>query len=173
MGSDPGLSDQNLDEMLAVDGEFRAEKSYVAAQLFACEAKIRDANGSIEAAEFYLRFLYLLLKSCPRMDDELKAEAAFAIDQNLEGLRDQAMSPEFYRLLAAHFESRGKFAKAEDAVFELAECEPEEALAVGVAFYKRALAKTDDELERGNLPRGEVREGLQELRTKCGAKPPN
>ena len=157
-----GLSDQALDDILAVGKERYAEKSFAAAQLLACEAKIRDANDSVEAKELRLRCLHILLRAFPRMDDELKTEAASAIDQNLESL--PLLPAEMCQLLIRHFECQGEYSRAEDLLFELAENEPEETLQIGLAFYERIQARTDEELERGNLPRSEVEEGIRDLR---------
>jgi len=66
--------------------------------------------------------------------------------------------------------SGGKYARSEDRLFELAKRRPEEGLQVGIPFYERLLKKTDQELERGNLPRNEVKEGLEELKARCHAQ---
>ncbi len=160
-----GLSEQALENMLAVDGERYPEKAFAAAQLFACEGKIRDADESVEAKVLYLRSLRLLLRAFPRMDDEVKNEATAAIDQTLKVLLP--LPPKMCELLVAHFECQGEYSKAEDLLFALAPHEPEDALRIGLAFYERILPRTDEELGRGNLPRSEVEEGILDLRMKC------
>jgi tetratricopeptide (TPR) repeat protein len=65
--------------------------------------------------------------------------------------------------LAAYYEARGRFAKAEDAIFEWAQSGDPSVFAFGRAFYDRLEAQSDAELERGGLPRAEVRNGRLEL----------
>jgi hypothetical protein len=96
----------------------------------------------------------------------LKTEAGSTIDQILSRLGNQDLPTDIYRLLIPYHEYTGEYSKAEDCLFELVGNGFKEALQVGESFYSRLLKKTEKELERGNLPLGEVNEGLQELKAK-------
>ena len=165
-----GLSNQALDGLLAVDGERYAEKSYVASRLLACEAKVREADDPIGASELYLRAMRLLLRAFTRMDDELKVDASSVIDQSLEALREEPLSPQMLESMVMHYESRCEFSKAEDLLFRRAENEIDEVFPIAAAFYERAWRRSDEELERGNLPRKEVQEGIHEFRARYGPR---
>ena len=165
-----GLSNEGLSDILSLDGGRDVEKVYVAAQLIFCEARVRDADGQPDATELYLKSLDLLLRHFPRMDETLKDGAISAIDQIVTSLGNQDLSLETCRLLVAYYEIRGEYARSEDRLFELTERGLGEALQIGVSFYERLLKKTDQELERGNLPRNEVTEGLEELKARCYAQ---
>ncbi len=71
---------------------------------------------------------------------------------------------DLWRIAELH-ERAGDFGAAEDAHF-LLRSRPDggpDATRRARAFYERLLARSDEELERGGLPRDEVREGLDSL----------
>lgn len=160
------LNNQSLSEILGIDGERSVEKSYIAAQLLFCEASVREAADETNATELYLRSVNLLLGGFSLIDETLKSEAASTIDQILLLLQHEELPLEICKQLVAYHELRGEYSSAEDRLFELSATESSEALEIGVSFYERILSRTDDELERGNLPRSEVEEGLEELRAR-------
>ncbi len=57
-------------------------------------------------------------------------------------------------------EALGLFARAEDKLYALDDSEPRLHAREGEAFYRRLLAREDDELDAGGLPRDEVEDGL-------------
>jgi hypothetical protein len=73
--------------------------------------------------------------------------------------------------LMQHYERTGEFAKAEDALFQMLEMEPENAplLELGISFYRRLESQSDARLNDGNLPRAEVEAGLADLNARKGA----
>jgi hypothetical protein len=75
------------------------------------------------------------------------------------------MSARTHAALMIYHEQEGHFAKAEDGLFAMLEAAPDnrEALAIGLAFYHRLQALSDETLLMGNLPRDEVEAGLAEL----------
>ena len=60
----------------------------------------------------------------------------------------------------------GRYAQAEDLLYELLEAAPgsKQMVVQGVSFYQRLLQKSNQELITGNLPRAEIEEGLAELK---------
>lgn len=89
------------------------------------------------------------------------------IDVLTEVLERYAPSPDIQRRLIDHYERHGRFAEAEDILFELIDSGHEEVVGVGIALYKRLLEKSDVELESGNLPRAEVQDGLAQLQARA------
>jgi hypothetical protein len=69
------------------------------------------------------------------------------------------------RKLFQYNEKAGRYARAEDVLFEMLEGDevPSGLIAEGIAFYHRLMAKSDDELLLGNLSREELREGLAQV----------
>src|SRR6266516_330025 len=76
-----------------------------------------------------------------------------------------ALSPSQRLALARVLESLGRYADAEDALFEAIDALPADTGLVdaGIAFYQRLLALQDADLETGGLPRDEVKSSLAEL----------
>jgi hypothetical protein len=87
------------------------------------------------------------------------------IDSLLAKFTDYDLSYPIKFRLYLYYEKTGKYAKAEDVLYEL--LEDEEAgpgiVKEGIDFYQRLLAKSDPELTAGQLPRDEVEEGLAKL----------
>lgn len=57
----------------------------------------------------------------------------------------------------------GRFDKAEDFLFELIPSSDEGAIGLGKDFYSRLRELSDENLEKGGLPRVEVEEGFEYL----------
>jgi len=91
--------------------------------------------------------------------------AALAQALELQGSPDPLVA----MALCRYYECTGNFARAEDRVFDLDAAGDDACRAFGLAFYRRLLTYDDDVLERGNLPRAEVEEGL--ARVLGGAAP--
>jgi hypothetical protein len=62
-----------------------------------------------------------------------------------------------------YYEDIGRFDKAEDFLFELIPSSDEGAIGLGKAFYIRLRGLSDENLEKGGLPRVEVEEGFEYL----------
>jgi hypothetical protein len=98
-------------------------------------------------------------------DDALapSIERAEMMLAGMVGIDDAPLPAEVAVRLVAYRELEGRFADAEDALFELLRHDPGSAAAIGVPFFRRLLSRPDAELEGGGLPRDEVVEGLAEL----------
>jgi hypothetical protein len=122
-------------------------------------------NRDAESRDCYLKALHLLLEILAR--DEVFECPAFVpkVEMLHERLRDQPLPLRTLAALMQHHERAGAFAKAEDELFGMFEVEPNnDALKdFGIQFYQRLLAKSDEALTAGNLPREEVEAGLKQL----------
>jgi hypothetical protein len=111
----------------------------------------------VKAASLYLEAYLSAPQSCP---EDAHAKIAF-LTSKLSGF----LVPEpTRRKLFMYYEIRGDYAQAENVIFHLAEGAAEDAPAMGKAFYARLQAKSDEELERGGLPREEMEEGFEAFR---------
>jgi tetratricopeptide (TPR) repeat protein len=127
------------------------------------EADVQAQLGNRQAAAIRRRrALSLAGYLAARSDDLLDAELAGDLVQRTSGTPlDSGQRLALARVL----ESLGRYADAEDVIFEAIDDLPEDAALVdaGIAFYQRLLALEDADLETGGLPRDEVRSSLAEL----------
>jgi len=110
-----------------------------------------------------LKALNLMLTIGGFTDEEVTPEYAPKVDhllQQLDGVPAKTLVG-----LMQFYESHNELGKAEDRLFELIDLveNKQPAIELGSAFLHRQLAKSDEELVTGNLPREEVEEGLGEL----------
>ena len=112
-----------------------------------------------------LKALNLQLAIGSFADEDVVPEHVPKIDVLLADLNGTTVPPQTLVALMQFYESHGQFAKAEDRLFELIEQIENRtpALELGNSFFHRLLAKDDESLERGGLPRVEVEAGLAEL----------
>jgi len=156
-------------------GSLDAGKCLVVAEILYEDGDVKSLKGD-EAAAYRsrIRALGLLLEvsgreSLERIPDPDKYLRK--IETLIEFLSAYAPVPEIQERLIPHFERQGELARAEDVLFELIDAGHEEAVAPGIELYERLLSKTDEELERGDLPRSEVEEGLSQLRERARSSP--
>ncbi|HEX3624746.1 MAG TPA: DUF6483 family protein [Verrucomicrobiae bacterium] len=147
------------------------ERISMVARIFKENGDILRGQGKIdESHACYLKGLHLLLHSIA--DDPIAPRPDFmpSVETFLIGLRDSNMSLETNAMVMRHYEQLRDYAKAEDSLFNMLDAEPGnvELLDFGIGFYERLLRMSDEALELGNLPRGEVKAGLEELKRRKG-----
>jgi tetratricopeptide (TPR) repeat protein len=163
----PVLSDEQLLAMLAPGGVIDPNRWPVLVRLLVTEADLYAQQGDEAAAAIRYRKALMLLHevgwSQPDFDPELCAHLA-------DRLRTLSPEPEELVMLAELYERAGRFADAEDVLFEGLDAQAEgdgavdeELTQAAIAFYRRLLAKDDDQLAAGNLPRAEAQAGLAEV----------
>jgi hypothetical protein len=153
-------SEPNPARILAI-----AECSFVRAQL--AEASNRSdlaLRVRVTALTLYLEALTLFRHEAVA-DAEARAEELILAFQSFDLPRETVLRLFRFRT------TTGRFADAENALFDLLEREPKapDLLEEGTTFYRRLLTLTDVDLEAGNLPRDEVTEGLEELERTASA----
>ena len=123
---------------------------------------LRLSGNDQAAASRYRRALSLAGHLAGRSTDLLDRELAAEVAERTKGM---VLSGQQRLALARVLESLGRYDDAEDAVFEAVDDLPDESAPVdaGIAFYQRLLALPDEDLERGGLPRDEVKSSLAEL----------
>ena len=161
---------EHLIPLFRPGGSLDIGKSLVAGDILreqAAVASLREDDR--EAARSSLAALTLYLEVFGEGDPERipeRASYAAKTDELIEALGDYELGAGLRRKLFRYLEVQGRYADAEDLLFDLLESGEEPLVAEGVAFYQRLLSRKDEELEAGNLPRSEVREGLASLRSK-------
>jgi len=141
-------------------------KAFMLATLLKTSGDLLAAQGRLEETrEYYLKGLQLLLDTFGRNEITERPDFVPAVEAFLTGLRDAPLPLPTNAMLMRHYERTGEFAKAENALFAMADSEPAnvELVDFGAAFYRRLLGLNDDALAAGNLPRAEVQAGLAEL----------
>ena len=124
-----------------------------------------------EGHALYLKGLHLLLG----MEDsrELSDHPDFvpSVEVFTAALSDAPLPAQTLALLMRHYERRGEFGKAEDALFGLLDMAPDasEVADFGLAFYERLRGQRDAALADGNLPRSELEAGVAELQRRKAA----
>lgn len=162
------MSGEQIGSYLQVAGSTQYEKSIVIAELLKIEAEIEEGQYGLNnyALDKYLSAFYLLTEAFDKRE-ELRMERFLKdTDQIISKAEDYFDSGELKYRLFRFYELRGSYAKAEDTLFELVEENYPDILSKGQAFYQRLLKKSDDELQKGNLPRDEVQESLLTIENK-------
>lgn len=143
-----------------------ASRALAAADLFYEQGHALNGLGQEDAAfaaHVKSLTLYLEIFTMPgTLDLPERSERA---EELVSSLGEYELPTETMRRLFSYFEKTGRFAAAEDILFDLREAAPDdEALVeIGKNFYDRLLLKSDAELEAGGLPRDEARDGLASL----------
>jgi hypothetical protein len=102
------------------------------------------------------------------LEHNLASEQAdlYDVDAVLAQMADYALPTDLQYDLFHYFEDEGLYARAEDELHELIEVSDNNPQVIddGISYYEWLLTLSDQDLEAGNLPRGEVEESLAELR---------
>jgi len=171
------LSDETLLSMLTTLGTLNIEKCWLIAMLLKAEGNLyaeeQDENKSYYS---YLKACNLFLEALYDQNQHCDIEKIAEIEELLGKLEDYELPPRTMQLLFWYFEYTGRYAKAEDMLFDILEIEPDEEMeciegiesademrSKGEAFYVRLLSRNDSTLEKGNFSRAEIRDGLARL----------
>ncbi len=176
------LSERTLLSMLLKRSGGAVDTALMAARLFKEDGVLAMAVGQEdEGRGLYLKALncYLEIAVEPSVGVDgfrwiseeidqsgLVKDPREAIEELLRLLAGTALPIPTTLLLFNYYERYGQYGKAEDTLFHVMDdypAEPEIAQ-LGLGFYERLESMADDRLERGGLPRDEVREGLEQLR---------
>jgi hypothetical protein len=158
------MSDTQLIELLSTDESLSASKCYVLGMLLKEDADLSLAQGNRqEATALQIKSLNLLITAFLESGNDVVPSHRTSLDEVLVSLSDVQLPPHISEKIVEYCELTGRYDKAEDMLFTLIEDDPRY-IPKGLEFYQRLLTKSSDELSRGNLPRSEVEEALQELK---------
>jgi len=157
------LSDSDLIHLWRVAHDLDAEKCALAAQIFKAEGEIYEDRGDNDkAVASYVKALSLLTETINFLKEKIPHELIASVDFLSEHLDFTSLPFPLRQKVFVTYNTIGKFAKAEDLLFEMVR-ENAPFAEEGRRFYEQLLKRTDEELEKGNLPRAEVLEGLAHL----------
>lgn len=158
---------EGLQEALRVHDITDARQTALVAELLLhqgdCFAETGRTNAATQSRTLALH-LYLDLFTSYKWD--AAADHLPTIDALLDHFPDPfALPPDTQHLLFRYLDATGRYARAEDVLFHLAETHPTRALYnEGEAFFQKLLRTSYRHLQEGNLPYDEVKEGFETFR---------
>jgi hypothetical protein len=158
----PVMSDDQLLDTLKPGGVPDDNRWPILVRLMTTEADLHAELGHHEDALPRYRKALLLVTELggarPSPDPGIEAHLATQ-------LRGYRLTPDERAGVARLYERAGRFDAAEDTLFEGLEGEqaPESLVGAATGFYRRLLARDDEDLNTGGLPRDEVEAGLAEV----------
>ncbi len=158
------LSDADLIRLWRVGQDLDAERCALAAQIFRTEGEIYEDQGDAErACASYAKSLSLLTETINFLKEKIPTELSSSVDFLAARLDVDSLPPSLQKKLFTAYGTVGRLSKAEDLLFDIIAGDrsfvPE-----GIQFYERLLKCADEDLERGNLPRNEVLQSLEQLK---------
>jgi hypothetical protein len=160
-----------LMELVRRGTEVDPGRTLAIAEILAVQAEADAATGAAELARTERhRAAALYLESFLTFRDEALAESMGRAEALLARMVDEPLPVEVATRLVRYREREGRFADAENVLFELLRVSPTAAGEVGLAFFRRLQALPDEDLAAGSLPREEVEEGLAELEGALAAR---
>jgi hypothetical protein len=145
------------------------DKSLVLADVLTADGEWHERQGDYDVAErCFVKALTVLTEALLRQPFGVSKDHVERIEA-LKGKIEQYDVPIDARLrLFRYHERAGKYADAEDDLFDLLDAAPsdESLIEAGMDFYERLLQFKDHELILGGLSRSEVEEALAELESR-------
>ena len=121
----------------------------------------RDGND-ISAFRFWNNAAFLFVTAAQSPDEEIKNRCDERLNSLIIRLKEFEIPASLHLALAKHCEEAGDFANAEEHLYEgLTDADKKGEILQ--EFYERLLELPDVDLEKGNLPRKEILDGLAEL----------
>ena len=157
------LDENQLIDMLTSGSSPDMRRVALAMELLSAEAGLyAEAGQEVEAAARYRRAIALAGTLAARSERLLDHELAAGL---VERAGDLALSASQRLAVARVLEALGRYADAEDALFELIDERPEDARPVeeAIAFCQRLRPLEPEQLAAGGLPLEEVNATLAEL----------
>jgi hypothetical protein len=155
------LPEEQLLELLG--GDAQPDKLLAAAEVLRLESELNLEQGEAgRSIEYCMKAIGLFNRVLDLLRNDRSMLSMAPYEKLLSKLNAFALPPAFVERRFVFHERTGSYAKAEDDLFELF-AEDIASLNRGREFYHRLLALQDEELERGDLPRAEVVDGLNKL----------
>lgn len=156
------LSDESLLAFLSSGDEPDAGRYILASAILREHASLLELQGQKpEADSARSKSLTLLLEAMLLGDWFRTKERRQTVESLLVDLKETELPSATHRRLFRYFEATGEFGRAEDALYEFQDTDPEWR-SEARDFYARLLQLPDATLERGGLPRNEVTAGMEE-----------
>lgn len=157
------LSDAELIRLMSLGDRFDVEKCMAAAEFLRMVGELKALQGNEAASHLCsVTSLSLFLELLSRETDVLPEEYSNMVEDLIQTVSDHQLPLPLRQKLFRYYEYKGRFDLAENILSEVIE-EESSFVAEGVRFYERLRLKSDEQLQRGNLPRNEVEDGIKTL----------
>jgi tetratricopeptide (TPR) repeat protein len=154
-------------DFLTRSNSFDTGKCIIIAELLKEKGELHDIRKELnESYQCYQKSLDLYLEVLNKFTEYRQNDFFKKITFLTDKLIEYEMPARLQYKLMQYYEMIGDYAEAENILFHLIDNGGIEIVKEGLQFYNRLLAKTDDELKKGNLPRNEIEEGLLALKKK-------
>lgn len=178
------LSDRDLLDMMKTNDLLQTEKALAVGYLLKEEGEALEAlDRKDESYRRYMKSLSLFLSAAYEGANTKMIDFHLQIDELLVHLENYELPVSYQLRLFTYYDQSGRFADAEDAIFNLAvlsnyelnenntrsedqQITMETISNEGLLFYERILAKDDITLIEGRLPRQEAIDGYEEWQQK-------
>ncbi|NRF91485.1 hypothetical protein HQN89_10685 [Paenibacillus frigoriresistens] len=167
------LSSKDILELLSYHGSVDTAKALVLSDMFVGHGDLLQQHEQTdEVYHAYLKSVDLLLhlSLSPEVEpmDEVNDEIKSRLNQSMERLQGWIIPEEIKRLLFAHYEKQGNYAKVEDVLFHYMEDHPDRSVVLeqGVIFYEKLMAMDEELLQAGNFSKEEALDGLRIMKQK-------
>ncbi len=157
---------EGLKGVLASDSDLMQPRLYTAGVILKEKGEILSlTEGEDGSVTMFIKSLRLMTEQLRGLNEVDGNKGIGNVDALIARLKEYELPPDLMLRLVDYYEYSGRYGKAEDKVFEMVEGHPE-TLPAAISFYERLLTKSDDELEKGNLPRDEAETALRELQAR-------
>jgi hypothetical protein len=128
-----------------------------------------ERGNGMEHYQRMIRSLHVFLALSAEHQLQPEQIELYELETVLNQMTEYELPPDLKFELFHYYEDMGQFAQAEDMLHEIIDFSEDngEIVNEGIAYYEWLLTLTDEELEAGNLPRAEVDEGLQHMKTQA------
>ena len=160
------LPDNKIIELFSLEKDTSAPRLYVLGVLFKEKASLDALGGKHDESDLLkLKSLAMLLESYLVGQKQVFKDHASLVQEILQSNGNDFLTLDTLDRLFQFYELTNQYGKAEDVLFEIIHEDPEY-VTKGILFYERLLQKNDDELLLGNLPRPEVEEAYDDLKSR-------
>ncbi|MEC0372647.1 DUF6483 family protein [Paenibacillus chibensis] len=160
------LSTEDIIDMCRLGSVIEADKLQSIARLLEEEGGIYlDMGQTDEGLTRLMKSLHLYLFADLHGADHSMLKLPERIAELKGQTRSYRLPAKTDKLLLGYEEEQGRYAESENALYRLLD-QHEITEEEGLSFYQRMMARSDEELEAGGLPRAEVQEGAEELQRK-------
>ena len=157
------LSEDQLRALVTVTSAPDPRRLATLVEVMKVEGDLHTELGQLDAA--YVRYRRALALACDLADSRDGLPDPGVAAELAERLGDYDLPGRVRLQLCRLYEALGRYADAEDELFEAIDDRPDDDAIVdaGIAFYQRLLALDPERLVAGNLPRPEAEASLAEL----------
>lgn len=168
------LSDQEIIQLFKIGENFELEKCLFIAKLLKEEAEISELKKEEKSKYLmtYQKSLSLFIEVILHNESPELEDCTKDIESILNRIKKYESPSDLKFKIFQYYELTGQYANAENILFELSDTGYPNIISIGEAFYSRLRNKSDEELNKGNLPRTELIEGLEEFKklSTCSCK---